>query len=77
LLTAFGVFALTGMMLMYALEPRGRGFTFGFAIGCVLSSVYGFLAGAWPFGAVEAIWSVVAFRRFFGSASPSRSRRSR
>jgi hypothetical protein len=43
----------------------------------VLSSVYGFLAGAWPFGAVEAIWSVVAFRRFFGSASPSRSRRSR
>jgi hypothetical protein len=62
--TLFGVAALTFMMLMYALERRGRGFTFGFAVGCGLSSAYGFLSGAWPFGVVEAIWLVVALRRF-------------
>lgn len=62
--TAFGVVALTFMMVMYALERRGRGFVFAFAVGCALSSAYGFLAGAWPFGVVEAIWCVVALRRF-------------
>ena len=65
MLTAFGACAVTFMMLMYALERRGRGFVLAFAVGCALSSAYGFLAGTWPFGVVEAIWSVVAFRRYF------------
>ena len=52
------------MMLMYALEARGRGFILAFALGCLLSSAYGFLSGAWPFGVVEAIWSLVAVRRY-------------
>jgi hypothetical protein len=26
--------------------------------------VYGFLQGAWPFGIVEAIWALVAARRW-------------
>jgi hypothetical protein len=64
MLTLFGVAALTFMMLMYALERRGRGFILAFACGCVLASVYGFLAGTWPFGLVEAIWAAVALRRF-------------
>jgi hypothetical protein len=63
-LTAFGVAALAFMMLMYALESRGRTFVLAFAAGCALSSVYGFAVGAWPFGVVEAIWTVVAFRRY-------------
>jgi hypothetical protein len=63
-LTAFGVVVLTFMMLMYALERRGPRFVLAFALGCALSSVYGFLAGTWPFGVVEAIWSVIALRRF-------------
>lgn len=63
-ITAFGVVALTFMMLMYALESRGRLFIVAFAVGCVLSSAYGFLSRAWPFGVVEAIWSVLALRRF-------------
>ncbi len=62
--TLYGVVALTFMMLMYALEKRGAGFILAFALGCVLSSTYGFLAGAWPFGVVEAVWAVVAARRF-------------
>jgi hypothetical protein len=53
-LTLFGVAALTFMMLMYALERRGPRFVLAFACGYALSSVYGFLAGTWPFGVVEA-----------------------
>ena len=62
--TLFGVLAVSFMMLMYALEARGRGFILAFALGCLLSSAYGFLSGAWPFGVVEAIWSLVAVRRY-------------
>jgi hypothetical protein len=64
MLTAYGVLALTFMMLMYALERRGRGFILAFACGCTVSSAYGFLAGTWPFGVVEAIWTVIAVRRY-------------
>ena len=63
-LTAFGVVVLTFMMLMYALERRGEGFVLAFAVGCALASVYGFLAGTWPFGVVELIWSGIALRRY-------------
>jgi hypothetical protein len=63
-LTLFGACAVTFMVLMYALERRGRDFILAFACGCVLSSVYGFLAGTWPFGIVEAIWAVIALKRY-------------
>jgi len=58
------------MMLMYALEARGRGFILAFAAGCALSSAYGFLSAAWPFGVVEAVWTVIALRRW--STAPGR-----
>ena len=64
MLTLYGVVALTFMMTMYALEARDRRFVLGFALGCLLSSIYGFLSGAWPFGVVEAVWAVIAVRRF-------------
>jgi hypothetical protein len=64
MITLFGVLALTFMMSMYALERRGPSFVFAFAFGCALSSAYGFLAGAWPFGVVELMWAVVALRRW-------------
>ena len=64
-LTVCGVLALTFMMSMYALEGRGDGFVLAFAVGCALSSAYGFASGAWPFGAVEAIWTVIAVRRWW------------
>ena len=63
-LTIYGVLALTFMMAMYALEGRHRRFVLAFGCGCLLASSYGFASGAWPFGAVEAIWSVVAIRRY-------------
>ncbi|TML08839.1 MAG: hypothetical protein E6G39_17220 [Actinobacteria bacterium] len=55
LVTLYGIVAVTFMMTMYALERRGRRFVLAFALGCLLSSGYGFASGAWPFGVVEVI----------------------
>jgi hypothetical protein len=52
------------MLITYALESRSLWFILAFAGACLLGSVYGFLQGAWPFGLVEAIWAVVAVRRW-------------
>ena len=67
LITIYGVLALTFMMTMYALERRHQAFILAFAVGCLASAAYGFLAGAWPFGVVEAIWSVIALRRYLAA----------
>jgi hypothetical protein len=64
LLTLYGLFAVTAMLVCYAFEDKGHWWIFGFVIACALGSIYGFLQGAWPFGLVEAIWSVVALRRW-------------
>ncbi len=63
-LTAFGLFAVTAMFICYALEDRSPWFILAFAGACALGSVYGFLQGAWPFGAVEAVWSLIAIWRW-------------
>jgi hypothetical protein len=63
-LTIFGALAVSAMLLFYALEARSAWFVVAFAVACVASSAYGFLQGAWPFGVVELIWSVVALRRW-------------
>ncbi|MGH9126305.1 MAG: hypothetical protein ACRDZ8_16500 [Acidimicrobiales bacterium] len=63
-ITIYGICALSFMMTMYALERRHRGYVAAFAVGCLLSSAYGFLSGAWPFGVVEAVWAVIAARRY-------------
>ncbi len=76
-LSAFGLFAVSAMMLSYALESRSRWFILAFSASCVLGSIYGFLQGAWPFGIVEGrmvtgcaaplverVWSLIALRRW-------------
>jgi presenilin-like A22 family membrane protease len=63
-LSIFGLVAVTTMMLCYALERRSRWYILGFAGACVLASIYGFAQGAWPFGLVEAVWALVALRRW-------------
>ena len=64
LLTLYGLFAVSAMLICYALEDRSPWWILAFAFACGLGSIYGFLQGAWPFGLVEAIWGVVAFRRW-------------
>ena len=61
-LTLFGLFAVTMMLVFYALED------------CALGSIYGFLQGAWPFGVVEAIWAAVAIWRWCPTRSMSSNR---
>jgi hypothetical protein len=63
-LTFFGLIAVTAMLICYAFESRSPWFILGFAAACAAGSAYGFLQGAWPFGVVEAIWAVVALRRW-------------
>jgi hypothetical protein len=71
-LTLFGLLAVTLMLVFYALEKRSRWFILAFSGSCVLTSVYGFMQGAWPFGLVEAIWSGVALRRWWLERSGAR-----
>jgi hypothetical protein len=63
-LSLFGLFAVTAMLVCYALERRSAWFILAFAGACALGSIYGFLQGAWPFGLVEAVWSLVALYRW-------------
>ena len=64
-LSTFGLFAVTAMLIFYALEKKSHWFILAFAGSCVLASTYGFLQGAWPFGLVEGVWSAVAARRWW------------
>lgn len=74
-LTLFGLFAVTAMLVFYALEDRSPWCIFGFAVACALGSAYGFLQGAWPFGVVEAVWAGVALRRWRERAKHAQARR--
>ena len=65
LLTLYGASIVTLMMVFYALEQKSSWFTLAFGISCIGSAIYGFLAGTWPFGIVESIWSLVAFRKWY------------
>jgi hypothetical protein len=68
-LTAFGLAAVSLMLLFYAMENRAPIFVLAFAGACMMGSTYGFLQGAWPFGIVEAVWSMVALRRWWNSSA--------
>jgi hypothetical protein len=72
-LTLFGLFAVTAMLVTYALEAKSPWYILAFAAACGLGSIYGFLQGAWPFGVVEAIWALVALRRWMQAAASLRS----
>lgn len=72
MITAFGIAALSFMMSMYALERRDKRYILGFALGCALSSAYGFLSGAWPFGVVEALWGLLVIRRYRADRAEAR-----
>ena len=64
-LTLFGLFAVSAMLICYAMEARSHWWTLAFAFSCMLGSTYGFLQGAWPFGLVEGVWTLVALYRWW------------
>jgi hypothetical protein len=63
-LLVFGALAVTAMLITYALEERSPWFVVAFAGACAASALYGLLIQAWPFAAIETIWSGVALRRW-------------
>jgi len=63
-LSLFGLVAVSTMLLFYALEDRSHWFVLAFAGACAMGSTYGFLQGAWPFGLVEAVWTLIALKRW-------------
>ena len=67
MLNAFGLVAVSATLVCYVLEERAPAYTLGFAGGCLASSAYGFLQGAWPFGVIEIVWTIVALRRWHSS----------
>jgi len=69
-LTAFGLFAVSAGLVCYALEERSHWYIFGFAAASVLCAIYGFLQGAWPFGLIEIVWTIVALKRWWGVIRP-------
>jgi hypothetical protein len=72
LLSAFGLVAVTAMLVCYAFEDRSPWFVLAFAVACAGGSLYGFLQGAWPFGLVEGVWALVALRKWTRSVTSSR-----
>ena len=73
-MAAFGAVAVSVTAMAYVLERRHRAFAAVFALGCALSSAYGFTIGSIPFGTVEALWSLAALWRFAGSRRTYQSR---
>lgn len=72
-LTVYGLVSVSLMLLFYALEAKASVFVLLFAVSCVMASTYGFLQGAWPFGCVEAVWSLVALKRWWMRRGNSQS----
>jgi len=70
-LTAFGLFAVTMMIICYELEARSHWFILAFAFSCWLGSAYGFLQGAWPFGVAEGFWGAIAVKRWLHTRKQS------
>lgn len=74
LVELFGLLAVTAMVTMYALEARGRIYVLGFAASCAAASVYATLIHSWPFAVVEAVWALIAMRRWAGTKRPVSNR---
>jgi hypothetical protein len=66
----FGVLAVTVMVVTYALEKRSPAYVLAFALACAAAAVYAVLIRSWPFAGVEAVWCVVALRRWRSRRAP-------
>ena len=64
MLTTFGSAAVGLMFVTWWLEERSPWYVALFALGSAAASAYGFLIGSYPFGVIEALWALVAARRF-------------
>lgn len=52
------------MLIFYSFESLSHGCSWILYRLFSLESLYGFLQGAWPFGLLEAIWSILVFKKW-------------
>ena len=64
MLTVLGSIAVSIMMLSYSLEARSKWYVLIFAGASAATSIYSAFAGVYPITVIEAIWSLIALRRF-------------
>ncbi len=64
MLTVFGSIAVAVMMFSYWMEPRSKWFVLLFAAGCAATSGYSAIVQAYPITVIEALWALIALRRF-------------
>ena len=64
MLAIFGSIAVSVMMVSYWLEPRSKWFVLLFAGGSAATALYSGLVEAYPITVIEAIWALIALRRF-------------
>ncbi|MCH8848337.1 MAG: hypothetical protein IIC32_05115 [Chloroflexi bacterium] len=65
MLTAFGTIAVSVMLLAYWQEARSKWLVLAFAGASAATAAYSALVQAYPITGVEALWSLVALRRFW------------
>ena len=53
-------------MVYYWLEPRSKWFVLLFAAGSAATALYSGLVEAYPVTVIEAVWTLIALRRFVG-----------
>ena len=74
MVTVFGSVAVGAMMLSYGLEARSRWFVLLFAVASGATSLYSGLVAAYPITVIEAVWSLIALRRFVRRTQVERDR---
>ena len=65
MLTVFGAVAVSIMFLSYWTEERSKWLVLVFAVGSGLTSLYSGLEEVYPITVIEALWALVALRRFW------------
>ena len=71
-LTIFGLFAVTAMLVFYALEKRSHWFILAFAGSACSARPMDFFKAPGRSVLVEAVWSVVAVRRWWVASARDR-----
>jgi fluoride ion exporter CrcB/FEX len=63
-LMVFGFLSAFATIVCFLYQRHARSFVLALAICLAAMSAYGFMAGAWPLGIVEMVWSVWALARW-------------
>lgn len=72
MLTLFGTAAVGVMLVSYWLEDRSRWFVLAFAVGSAATAAYSGLVQAYPITGIEALWALIALRRFVARSQAER-----